>query len=29
MKEHILSHPNGDLAAMGFPDDWLGKPLWS
>lgn len=27
-KAHILSHPTGDLAAMGFPEDWQAKPLW-
>jgi len=28
MKEHILAHPTGELAAMGFPADWQGRPLW-
>jgi hypothetical protein len=27
-KAHILSHPTGDLAAMGFPEDWQSKPVW-
>lgn len=22
------THPNGDLASMGFPRDWESKPLW-
>jgi abortive infection bacteriophage resistance protein len=27
-KAHILSHPTGDLAAMGFPECWQPKPVW-
>jgi abortive infection bacteriophage resistance protein len=25
---HIDSHPEGDLAAMGFPDNWRARPMW-
>ena len=25
----ISSHPNVDVAAMGFPADWINQPLWS
>lgn len=25
---HIDTHPEGDLAAMGFPNDWRGRPMW-
>lgn len=25
---HLLAHPIGDLAAMGFPPDWQTRPLW-
>jgi abortive infection bacteriophage resistance protein len=28
MKALLLSHPTGDLQAMGFPLDWLSRPLW-
>ncbi len=26
---HLATHPTGDLAAMGFPTDWAGRPLWT
>lgn len=26
---HLLTHPTGDLAAMGFPAGWQARPLWS
>lgn len=25
---HIDTHPEGDLAAMGFPADWKARPMW-
>lgn len=25
---HILTHPEGDFAAMGFPADWQARPIW-
>lgn len=25
----IVENPTGDFAAMGFPDDWRERPLWS
>lgn len=28
MKAQINSHPNGDLASMGFPANWAIRPLW-
>lgn len=28
LKAHLLVHPEGDLAAMGFPADWQARPLW-
>ena len=29
IKAHVLTHPTGDFAAMGFPDDWQERPLWA
>ena len=26
---HLLTHPTGDLAAMGFPADWQARPMWT
>lgn len=26
---HLKTHPTDDLAAMGFPEDWEHRPLWS
>jgi abortive infection bacteriophage resistance protein len=28
IRKHIATHPNGDLASMGFPPDWMSRPLW-
>jgi abortive infection bacteriophage resistance protein len=28
LKQLISSHPNVDVAAMGFPGDWINQPLW-
>lgn len=28
LKQLISSHPNVDVAAMGFPADWINQPLW-
>lgn len=25
---HIATHPEGDIAAMGFPADWKRRPMW-
>lgn len=25
---HLRTHPTGDYAAMGFPEDWQARPLW-
>ncbi len=27
-RAHIRTQPTGDLAAMGFPQDWENRPLW-
>lgn len=28
LKQLLATHPTGDLAAMGFPNGWGGRPLW-
>jgi abortive infection bacteriophage resistance protein len=28
LRKHLEKHPNGDLNSMGFPADWLARPLW-
>ncbi len=28
LRQHLLTHPENDLSAMGFPNDWKGLPLW-
>lgn len=28
LRDHLLTHPEGDLAAMGFPANWQDRPLW-
>lgn len=29
IKRLLLSHPTNDLAAMGFPVDWIQRPIWN
>lgn len=29
LAEHIRTHPEGDFAAMGFPEDWEIRPIWA
>ena len=29
LRDHLLTHPEADLGAMGFPGDWEDRPLWS
>jgi abortive infection bacteriophage resistance protein len=29
VKDLISTHPSGDIAAMGFPADWLFRPIWT
>lgn len=28
LSDLVKCHPTGDIASMGFPDDWLSRPLW-
>ena len=28
IRNHITTHPTGDLEAMGFPADWASRPIW-
>ena len=28
IRQHIATHPTGDLASMGFPADWASSPIW-
>ncbi|MDE6269936.1 MAG: Abi family protein [Muribaculaceae bacterium] len=28
LKQLVASHPNVDVAAMGFPANWINQPLW-
>ena len=28
VKALVITHPTGDVAAMGFPADWLQRPMW-
>lgn len=28
LANHIDTHPEGDLASMGFPADWRSRPMW-
>jgi abortive infection bacteriophage resistance protein len=28
IRNHIATHPTGDLASMGFPADWASRPIW-
>jgi abortive infection bacteriophage resistance protein len=28
LKALIAGHPTGDIAAMGFPPNWLARPIW-
>lgn len=28
LKSLLQTHPNVDVAAMGFPADWENEPLW-
>ena len=28
IRNHITTHPTGDLASMGFPADWASRPIW-
>ena len=28
LKSLLQTHPNVDVAAMGFPSDWENEPLW-
>jgi len=29
LANHLKSHPTNDLGAMGFPVDWVQRPLWN
>lgn len=28
IRKHIATHPTRDLASMGFPADWVARPIW-
>lgn len=28
LSAHLITHPTGDLAAMGFPANWQARPIW-
>lgn len=28
IRNHIATHPTGDLESMGFPTDWASRPIW-